>query len=448
MGGFGITYEATDTVKNCRCAVKEYVPRDLSMRTENRMTLVPTSNSKKELYQHGMKRFLEEAQTLEKLNYVESVVSVYDSFYENGTCYFVMEYVDGCTLNKLIKSQHGRLGYKYIAEIFCDVGTALMQVHSLNIFHRDISPDNIMLNSRGQVKLIDFGNAKNIVRKDDNTLSVILKPGFAPPEQYSSKSVQGTFTDVYALASTMYYTITGKRVPDAVERYKNGGIWRVEIEGYPDYLSAALDKALKLNYKERTQTVETFLKEMHLLQYTENLSDRSGTKEVSQESKGLDKYRAEIKKINNIPGRSVPPIDNQRPSLQMSSIPVFNEYLIQNSPMYKNQKKLVQKPYMYILSGDNVGRTIMLPVNSGVIVGRAGNLAQIVFTQDRYISKQHCEIYYDSLNKSFYIRDLSTNGTWVNGARLIKQQVSIVPNGSNVVLANKICSFKVGVMYE
>lgn len=412
MGGFGITYEAKDYIKNIRCSIKEYVPRDISVRSQNHTTLVPTSSSKKELYDHGMKRFIEEAKTLEQLNYVESVVSVYDFFYENGTCYFVMEYVDGCTLSKLVKAQNGKLDYKYIQEIFYDVGTALMQVHSLNIFHRDISPDNIMINSKGQVKLIDFGNAKNIVRKNDNTLSVILKPGFAPPEQYSSKSIQGTFTDVYAMASTMYYTMTGKRVPDAIERYKNSDNLQLKLEGFPDYISVAMDKALKLNYKERTQTIEEFLQDLHWIQHTESLSADGLNKEYQKklEKQALEKYRQSIQ-------------------------------------MMQSKKQEVQlKPYLQILTGDNAGQTIMLPLNSGVIVGRANNLAQIVFLQDKYVSKKHCEVYYDSLNKTFYIEDFSTNGTWINGFRLNKNQVYTVSNGSVVVLANKVCSFKVGVV--
>ena len=133
---------------------------------------------------------------------------------------------------------------------------ALERIHTESkIFHRDISPENIMLTENGGVKLLDFGSAKFMARQANQHFTVVLKAGYAPPEQYSSKSIQGAFTDVYSLASTFYYMVTGKKIPAAPAR--------VEGESYtplsrmieiPQGISDAIDRALYLNRKERTAT--------------------------------------------------------------------------------------------------------------------------------------------------------------------------------------------------
>ena len=200
-GGFGTTYKAYDKNEKRLCAIKEFMPKGIVIRLDDGKTIVPVSSSKNQLFEHGKDRFLEEAEILQRLNKVRAVVSVYDFFQENGTCYFVMEFLEGVTLGSLTKQKGGKLPYNIVANVVEKVGKALIQVHNYNIFHRDISPDNIFVTTQGEIKLIDFGNAKNLIRNDGENLSVVLKPGFAPPEQYSSSGKQGTFTDVYSLAS-------------------------------------------------------------------------------------------------------------------------------------------------------------------------------------------------------------------------------------------------------
>ncbi|MBO5261342.1 MAG: protein kinase [Coprococcus sp.] len=416
QGGFGITYIAYDDLKSKLCAIKEYFPREIAKRDFDEKYVMPTNEDNQTLYDHGLKRFLEEADVLWKLQNVESVVCVYDKFEENDTGYYVMEYIDGVTLKKLVKEK-GKLGIKIANRVLLDVGTALIQVHEQNIFHRDIKPDNIMIDTKGNIKLIDFGNAKHIERNSkEEQLSVLLTPGFAPFEQYSSKSIQGAFTDVYSLAATVYYMLTGNIPPNSNDRLLSGEKLKFNDDGIPDYIQNAINSAMRVNYKERTQSVYEFLKNMRLLNETAFSSKckKNGgmSKQVGLQNDAMPSVRQNDKQVNIV-----------------------------------SQKK-VATPYIDIISGDNAGSKIYLPLDHGVLIGRTKNYAQIVFKQDEYISKKHCEVYYDSIEDSIYITDLSVNGTWVNGYRLETNQIYRIKNDSTVIMANQICSFKVGVMYQ
>ncbi|MBP3622254.1 MAG: protein kinase [Lachnospiraceae bacterium] len=273
-GGFGTTYKAYDKNEKRLCAIKEFMPKGIVIRLDDGKTIAPVSSSKNQLFEHGKDRFLEEAEILQRLNKVRAVVSVYDFFQENGTCYFVMEFLEGVTLGSLTKQKGGKLPYNIVADVVEKVGKALIQVHNYNIFHRDISPDNIFVTTQGEIKLIDFGNAKNLIRNDGENLSVVLKPGFAPPEQYSSSGKQGTFTDVYSLASTVYYVLSGKKVPDALDRCGSNGYVPLTEFGVPEYVSDAVDAALRLRYKDRTQTIDEFLIQMKLLENNTVVTNR------------------------------------------------------------------------------------------------------------------------------------------------------------------------------
>jgi len=183
-GGFGITYKSLDMTKNSICAIKEYAPIRISYRSISGNTLTPNAPSAKD-FEEGKNRFCSEAKTLYKLNHINSVVKIYDFFFENNTAYFTMEYLQGLTLKTFVKNIGGRIPIDTAIKKITMVGKALSEVHKAGIFHRDISPDNIILTSSGTVKLIDFGSAKQLSTDSDESLSVLLKPGFAPPEQYS-----------------------------------------------------------------------------------------------------------------------------------------------------------------------------------------------------------------------------------------------------------------------
>lgn len=261
-GGFGITYHAFDLLNQCYCAVKEFLPMGIASRQEDGIRLHVVTSSRLGEFEHGKKRFLEEAEVLKKLTDIPEVVQITDYFALNNTVYFVMEYVEGVTLKQLMQSYSGKLLPKDAMSIIYHAGEALDKVHKrAGIFHRDISPDNIMVTKSGRVKLIDFGNAKYIIGKQSQNLSVVLKHGYAPPEQYSSTSKQGSYTDVYALAATFYYIVTGVRVPNAPDRF-GGEEYKPLIEINPAVgaeVSAAVDRALILNSKQRTQSAAEFI---------------------------------------------------------------------------------------------------------------------------------------------------------------------------------------------
>lgn len=415
-GGFGITYKAYDSHNKKNCAIKELFPRGVVTRLADGANVSSVSSDKQRIFEHGKERFLEEAQILQRLGNVRAVVNVYDFFQENGTCYFVMEYLEGINLGQLAKARGGSLPWEAVADIVSDVGNVLVQVHRMNIFHRDISPDNIFITYEGNVKLIDFGNAKNIVRADGDRLSVVLKPGFAPLEQYSTNGHQGTFTDVYSLACTMYFILTGNKLPDAMDRVRGVNYVTLKQLGYPEYISVAIDKALALKYRERTQTVQEFLSDLRL-----NIKSEPSGKMIIHSAASMDAADDKGKKW-----------------LQTTM----------SSSTVKMRAAKTPIPVIDVLSGRQTGMKYKLPLNTKIIIGRSEAMAHIVIKEDLYISKSHCEIFFDSMEKVFYMADHSTNGTYVEGKKLVKDNIYQVPIGSRIALGGSRCMLKVGVIYE
>ena len=216
-GGFGITYIGRDQVLKLRVAIKEYYPNGYSNRNHemsNRVTLGKTED-KENWFSRGMERFLQEAQTLAQFYEEPGVVGVRDFFEENGTAYIVMDYLDGVTMKEYIQRK-GPISPGKLFELLEPVMTALEKIHAAGLIHRDISPDNLMLLRNGMVKLLDFGAVRDVTA--DKSLSVVLKPGYAPEEQYRTKGQQGPWTDVYALCATIYKCITGITPDESLER--------------------------------------------------------------------------------------------------------------------------------------------------------------------------------------------------------------------------------------
>ncbi len=218
QGGFGITYLAWDLNLNVKLAIKEYFPQELASRAAGHSQVSAYSGSLGGQYDYGLDKFLQEARTLAQFEGHPNIVSVRDFFKANGTAYFVMSYVEGITVKDHLANSGGTLPLDQAHGIIMPVLDALKEVHSVNILHRDISPDNIFINQKGQVILIDFGAARQAAGEKGHSLSIILKPGYAPEEQYRSKGVQGPWTDIYAVGATFYHLITGRQPPEALER--------------------------------------------------------------------------------------------------------------------------------------------------------------------------------------------------------------------------------------
>ena len=258
QGGFGITYVAKDHKTGNLVAVKEYFPETLATRTNDK-TISAYTDQREENFSYGKECFLKEAETLAQFIGNPNIVRVYSYFEENNTAYFVMDYVDGVSLRDYLKEQ-GKISWEKAKELLFPIMDALSEVHSKGIIHRDVTPDNIYITKDGVVKLLDFGAARYSLGDRSRSLDVVLKPGFAPREQYSRRSRQGPYTDVYALAATYYFAITGRLPPDSIDRQDHDELILPSSLGVkiPPTVEDALCKGLAVSSLERFQNMEEF----------------------------------------------------------------------------------------------------------------------------------------------------------------------------------------------
>lgn len=258
QGGFGITYVAKDHKTGNLVAVKEYFPETLATRTTDR-TVSAFTDRREENFLYGKECFLKEAETLAQFIGNPNIVKVYIYFEENNTAYFVMDYVQGVSFRDYLK-EHGKISWEEAKSFLFPIMDALSEVHSKGIIHRDVTPDNIYITKDGLVKLLDFGAARYSLGDRSRSLDVVLKPGFAPREQYSRHGRQGPYTDVYALAATYYFAITGRLPPDSIDRQDHDELILPSSLGVkiPPEEEDALCKALAVSSFERFQNMEEF----------------------------------------------------------------------------------------------------------------------------------------------------------------------------------------------
>lgn len=260
QGGFGVTYVALDRNTRSRVALKEFLPAELCMRDLSTGCLQVHSVNSRESYEYGKKQFLDEAKTLAELVGNEHIVRILSYFEENQTAYFAMEYMEGVNLKQYMQQQGRTLEVLETNHILLPVMEALDWVHSKGIIHRDISPDNIMIRGDGTAKLIDFGAARYSTGEVSRSLDVVLKHGFAPKEQYMRHGRQGPFTDVYSMAATYYYALTGKVPPDSIERTEEDELIPPSTLGVniTAQTEDVLLKALSVSAQDRYQTMQEF----------------------------------------------------------------------------------------------------------------------------------------------------------------------------------------------
>ncbi len=264
QGGFGVTYVAFDQQTRSRVAIKEYLPGEIAFRTPGNLTLQVYSADQQEDFDYGRNQFLAEAKILSEFVGNDHIVGILSFFEGNGTAYFAMEYMEGQTLKQYLLERNHPLTVAEANKILLPIMEALDWVHSKGIIHRDISPDNIMLRKDGTAKLIDFGAARNSTSNKSRSLDVILKPGFAPLEQYTRRGRQGPYTDVYAMAATYYYSITGKVPPDAIERSEEDTLIppsKLGVKLSQD-LENTLLRALNVSATGRYLTMRAFYQDM------------------------------------------------------------------------------------------------------------------------------------------------------------------------------------------
>ena len=266
QGGFGITYLAYDTKHEKKVALKEYYPVTYSKRGEDGVTVAASRAEDAELYKSGMEKFYEEASLVSRFNGNPNIVSVYEFFYENDTAYFVMELLRGISLKAYI-DEHGCLSPEETLYIADKVSNALMVTHSANTLHRDISPDNIMLCADGNVKIIDFGAARQVAADNPKSMSVILKQGFAPLEQYQRRGKQGPWTDLYSLGATLYYTQTKVCLDDPMSRSDDDSEFQSNSFNIEPQLWEVIRHSLNIKIDERYKDAFEFRTALDKIEY-------------------------------------------------------------------------------------------------------------------------------------------------------------------------------------
>jgi serine/threonine protein kinase len=280
-GSFGITYIGWDTLLEHKVAIKEYMPNEFSTRALGERHVTIFQGKKAEQFVSGKLKFYDEAKRLAKLNSINGIVHVYDAFEENDTAYIIMELLEGETLSAYLEREK-TLPYDQAVSMLLPLLTALQEVHKIGIIHRDIAPDNIFLTKEGEVKLIDFGAARFATTGYSRSLTVLIKPGYSPEEQYRSNGEQGTFTDVYAVGAVLYKMLTGKMPPDALERRaffenkKKDMLMPIPsyVKDVPENIQNAIYNAMNIRIQDRTQTVGDLIAELTSAQPVKRKNDK------------------------------------------------------------------------------------------------------------------------------------------------------------------------------
>lgn len=268
-GGFGIVYLATDRSLQRRVALKEYMPSSLAMRTGATAVQVKSARYR-ETFDAGLKSFINEARLLASFDH-PSLVKVYRFWEANGTAYMVMPFYEGCTLKDRLRQLGHPPDEAWLRALLAPLTQALEVIHTDQCYHRDIAPDNVILLGDDHLRplLLDFGAARRVIGDMTQALTVILKPGYAPVEQYAEipDMKQGAWTDVYALAAVVYFAITGKTPPPSVGRMINDSyvpLVQAAAGHYDTRFLQAIDRALVVRAEERTPSIAQLRADMGL----------------------------------------------------------------------------------------------------------------------------------------------------------------------------------------
>lgn len=270
QGGFALTYLALDQSLEVRLCVKEYFPANLALRSSEDGTVRLKDPDGLDAFREGKSRFLHEARILARFEGHPGIVPVRDLFEERGTVYIVTGYLEGVTLKQYLRNQGGKIPFERALSIFMPVMDSLRAVHKASVIHRDVSPENIFLTTEGQVKLLDFGSALSL-DSADRGFTVVVKPGYAPAEQYEAQGDQGPWTDVYGLAASFYRALTGQLPPTGPDRLagkelKAPSLWGADLSPARE---AVLLKALSVDHRDRYEDIHSFQEALVAAEETE-----------------------------------------------------------------------------------------------------------------------------------------------------------------------------------
>lgn len=263
-GGYGITYIGYDMLLEYRVAVKEFFPDEMVDRAEDEKTVLVLDEVNGEEYQKETAAYLREARILAEFSKFPGIVAIKDLFYENNTGYLIMEYLENGNLRKYIDANNGWLGVDVTMNLMEPVINILGKLHKSGLIHRDISPDNIMMDEDGSVKLIDFGGSRKLGMANQQVF--LGKWGYAPIEQMLSKiSEQGPWSDIYSICATLYCMITGDVPQSSYERNEKDEL--IDIANYTitidKKIAKAIMKGLSMDAKDRQQSIEELYHDLY-----------------------------------------------------------------------------------------------------------------------------------------------------------------------------------------
>ena len=435
QGGFGITYRAKNLQNGMLCCVKEYYPSGLlAGRKEDGSLCLMDENHQKE-FDQGKHRFLEEAKALQELRGNVSVVDIWDYFEENGTAYFVMELLEGCNLRTFQKEHTPEQNFKMSVQMLFLIGSALVEVHRFGLIHGDISPENMIITKNGDIKLIDFGAARSF-RQGEKTegYKIYLKPNYAPYEQYSVKLCQGPWTDLYALAATFYFIVTGQYVVDALKRAK--GAKYVPMSELSPFVSRRLsnimDCALAFDYHDRYKSLTAFMSDLQ--------------KAVQPQDYDID-LAALVSCYSNKTDLN-PKSDNPEPEKADQVCMIMPQAVAEpraRGGLFRHKKKgKMAWLELTIQNGssdaDSVKRRWLIEPNRMLTIGRLAS-SNVMMPANNRISRTHCELYYNEKRQDFVLKDVSKFGTFLSdGTPMEKERL--------YALKDKDCFYVVSPVYK
>ena len=264
-GGFGITYIGWDLFLHMPVAIKEYFPSGVVIRDQGQCTVSVFAGKDEQSFLKGRESFFREAQKVARFDNNPGVVSVKNCFIENGTAYIIMEYISGINLGVYASKRGGKLGFEETLRLLETPIRTLNALHGASTYHRDISPENLMLSKTGTVKLIDFGSAMES-DSEKKTRVLMVRSGYSPVEMYSTNGKDGSYSDVYSMAATIYKLITGVTPPAATERLDADPLVRPTMLGVKDITTTqenALMRGLTVQQKDRYQTMAEFFYDLY-----------------------------------------------------------------------------------------------------------------------------------------------------------------------------------------
>ncbi|MCD6734782.1 MAG: protein kinase [Burkholderiaceae bacterium] len=304
QGGFGIVYEAEDLCLQRRVAIKEYMPSHLATRADGE-GVHPISSRYTNTFELGRQSFVSEARLLAQFRH-PGLLEVFHFWEQNGTAYMAMPFYEGLTLDRVLASKPGVVGEAWLKDTLAPVLDALEHMHAADCYHRDVSADNILILKNGKALLLDLGAARRVIGDTERALTVMLKPGYAPIEQYADDPAcrQGPWTDIYALAAVLYFAVTGRMPPASASRVMHDSLpplGSLQPAGYSLGFLEAIDRGLSIRPERRPRSIAEFRSLLHggpVAGGTARDAERSAAGVVAPEAEGSPLQRS--------PGRRAP----------------------------------------------------------------------------------------------------------------------------------------------